>query len=609
MPFPSSIFVQTGQYTQVREIGSGAFGTVYYARDNLDREVAIKELQTGHPDYQEHRAKFEKEARLQREIDSPNVIKVFVLHVDPYTQEHYLVMEYANGGSLHHHLATYGRLEHQIAAKVILDICAALEKTWAAQIVHRDIKPGNILLIKDAQGNILAARLGDFGVAQDQKTRRTTVIKGQSQPGTPAYMPPEQHGTALVSVRADIFALGNTLYEALTARDTHQVECALHGDAHVEQTVVGFGRLGEVIRIACTQDQHLRFGNPTEMADAVRDALAGRPVHRSTSPTARATVPVTPLSSGMPTQPSARRGWLMPLATLLILVVVGTVWFSGLRDGGTVASGDLADPTATNEPVTAGNDGPSQVGPTARMAVVNDAGKGDVGQQPTPTATTAPPTAAQTLQPPTATPTVNQPPLTPTATTPPTSTATTPPTPTAPEPPPTPTIVTGPFIDTFDGAPRDEWTVVPPGVGTSGGFARPGALGAIIYDPPYDDYQMMTRVKANFFIYARAEVKDGKIAHSYRFSCDPQICEWLKVAPQLSPYPRLLQTERTFPADKLVDLTLEVRGSRISVTVDGTKYTMVDEAFTGGGVGIGSYPYYDVKLLASYDMVEVRPLP
>src|SRR5438132_814160 len=93
-------------------------------------------------------------------------------------------------------LAQSGRL-HDIGP-IGRDICAALEATWRQLIVHRDVKPSNILLIKDAQQAIIGAKLGDFGIAQDQKQRRTTLLPGLGHPGTPLYMPPEQGNIATV---------------------------------------------------------------------------------------------------------------------------------------------------------------------------------------------------------------------------------------------------------------------------------------------------------------------------------------------------------------------------------------------------------------------------
>src|SRR5262249_32989581 len=147
---------------------------------------------TGFIDTQE---RFEKEARIQAFLKLPNIIQVYHLEEDSQTNELYLICEYANGGSLADHLKAYGPLPEQQAIRIALDICAALEELRAKHFVHRDIKPSNILLFKDDQGQISAAKLGDFGVAKDldkQRAGQPSTQRGGSHPGTPEYMAPEQ---------------------------------------------------------------------------------------------------------------------------------------------------------------------------------------------------------------------------------------------------------------------------------------------------------------------------------------------------------------------------------------------------------------------------------
>jgi len=217
MPFPNSAAVRNGKYTHVRAIGKGAYGRVYYAKDNLRREVAVKEAIPSKLEFAHARAKFQKEAQIQAAFRHPNIIHVYHLEEDPETHELYLISEYVNGGSLADHLEKFGPLSEREAAKVALDICAALAATSAKRIVHRDIKPSNILLVKGEHGAIVEAKLGDFGIAQDPIARETTVAPGMGYPGTPLYMPPEQANVAnLLDVRADIYALGITLWEMRT---------------------------------------------------------------------------------------------------------------------------------------------------------------------------------------------------------------------------------------------------------------------------------------------------------------------------------------------------------------------------------------------------------
>jgi tRNA A-37 threonylcarbamoyl transferase component Bud32 len=276
MPFPSSTIVQAGRFTDVRPIGQGAGGLVYAARDNLGRAVAVKEALPAQEEFQAQRAKFHNEARIQAQLQHPNVIAVYQLEDDPQTQELYLICEYANGGSLADHLHTLGTATEAQAIRVALDICAALEAIWSRQIVHRDIKPSNILLVKNGQGEITSAKLGDFGIAQDQKRRRTTLLPGTSHPGTPLYMPPEQSQIAnLLDVRADIYALGITLWELLTGRDYKLLlasGASLDMADYSRHTSPG---MAAIIQHAVQEDRAQRYHTPQELARELAEVRDG----------------------------------------------------------------------------------------------------------------------------------------------------------------------------------------------------------------------------------------------------------------------------------------------------------------------------------------------
>jgi eukaryotic-like serine/threonine-protein kinase len=274
MPFSSSSLARSGRFTNIRTIGRGACGQVYAARDNLGRMVAVKEALPGDEEFAWARAKFQKEARIQAALHHPNIIAIYSLEEDANTRELYLVGEYANGGSLAEHLAT-GCLTQDQAIVVARDICAALDATWQQLIVHRDIKPSNILLIKDAQQAIVGAKLGDFGIAQDQKQRRTTLLPGLGHPGTPLYMPPEQGNIATVlDVRSDLYALGVTLWEMQTGRDLKLLPApSAADDLQAQHAPIGPG-MAAVIWRAVQPDREQRYATPAEMANelaAVRD--------------------------------------------------------------------------------------------------------------------------------------------------------------------------------------------------------------------------------------------------------------------------------------------------------------------------------------------------
>lgn len=277
MPFPNSVFVRSGRFTEVVEIGKGAFGKVYFARDNLGRDVAVKEARPDSEAFQTARARFETEARLHAALQHPNIVAVYHLEEDPETHELYLVCEYANGGSLADHLEEQGPVSEQEAIKIALDICAALEFTATKQIVHRDIKPSNILLVRDANNQLTAAKLGDFGVVQDRRVARTTMFQSTSHPGTPLYSAPEQASTTnFLDIRTDIYALGITLWEILTHVDYKPLLSQAGAPRLQEYNQTASAGMAAIIQTAVQPDPCCGyFRHPTAETNLLLD-IAGR---------------------------------------------------------------------------------------------------------------------------------------------------------------------------------------------------------------------------------------------------------------------------------------------------------------------------------------------
>jgi serine/threonine-protein kinase len=286
MPFPESTFARTGRFTEIYRVGQGAAGQVYSALDNLGRRVAVKELLPGAEGFVAFRAKFEKEARLQAALDHPNIVRVHHLEEDPETRELYLICEYADGGSLAD-LLEQGPLAEGLALALALDICAALEETERRRIVHRDVKPSNILLFR-GPGERLTAKLSDFGIAQDARQRKTTMLPGTSHPGTPVYMAPEQADvTLVVDTRADIFALGLTLWESLTGDDYKALVRSGVGPSLREHRPDVSAGAGAVITRAARPDREERYQTPRAMADDLRRILGGEALDARTVHLAR----------------------------------------------------------------------------------------------------------------------------------------------------------------------------------------------------------------------------------------------------------------------------------------------------------------------------------
>jgi eukaryotic-like serine/threonine-protein kinase len=211
-----------GRYEVLAELGRGAMGIVYRARDpQIDRVVAIKTLRPdlGLPGdaFAELRQRFYQEATAAGRLNHPNIVAIHdVLDVDGVP---YIVMECLEGRTVADLLAAEGRLDVRRAVRLFAQVCEALDYAHARGVVHRDIKPSNIVVIDDD-----VAKVTDFGIA---RVTGSTVTQTGAVLGTPAYMSPEQLRGKVPDGRSDLFAVGVSLYEALAgANPFHSEELA-----------------------------------------------------------------------------------------------------------------------------------------------------------------------------------------------------------------------------------------------------------------------------------------------------------------------------------------------------------------------------------------------
>ncbi|HVY49887.1 MAG TPA: serine/threonine-protein kinase, partial [Minicystis sp.] len=203
-------YVVAGRYEILGMLGVGGMGTVYRARDReLDEVVALKALRRELVDAPGMLERFRREVKLARRVTHPNVARVF--DIGEHDGEKFLTMEYVDGESLAGLLAREGALSVARGVELAVAVCAGLGAAHHAGVVHRDLKPDNVLLSKS--GRVVVT---DFGIA------RAVMDGGAGQTagglvGTPAYMAPEQvEGAADVDARADVYALGAMLFELFT---------------------------------------------------------------------------------------------------------------------------------------------------------------------------------------------------------------------------------------------------------------------------------------------------------------------------------------------------------------------------------------------------------
>jgi len=204
-----------GKYPVIREIGSGATSRVFLARDPFaERDVAIKVLQfarNADPDTERmvHKA-FVAEASLAGKLNHPHIVDIYDAVVEP--DRSYLVMEYVPGKTLDEHAAAGNLLPLVKVVEIIFKCIRALEYAFQHGVIHRDIKPGNVLLSDQGE-----TKVGDFGASfQARLADNTTQLKGI---GSPAYMSPEQlRQETTLTHQTDIYSLGVTMFRLLTGR-------------------------------------------------------------------------------------------------------------------------------------------------------------------------------------------------------------------------------------------------------------------------------------------------------------------------------------------------------------------------------------------------------
>lgn len=197
-----------GRYKLVRELGRGAMGVVYEATDpNLGRTVALKAIQSNTigTNPEEAALRFKNEARATGGLSHPNIVTVFDAGEDQGLL--YIAMELLEGETLEAHLAHQRTLSREKAIDITRQVCVALDYANSKGIVHRDVKPANIMLLPNG-----VVKIADFGLA---RTAEAITMTGQVM-GTPHYMSPEQVRGRPVDERSDLFSVGVMLYQMLT---------------------------------------------------------------------------------------------------------------------------------------------------------------------------------------------------------------------------------------------------------------------------------------------------------------------------------------------------------------------------------------------------------
>jgi eukaryotic-like serine/threonine-protein kinase len=305
-----------GRYEVERTLGGGGMAVVYLARDGeLGRPVALKVLAENLADDAELRQRFVREARLAARLSHPNVVRVY--DAGEEDGRPYIVMECVDGESLAELLRREGALAADRVAELGTQACAGLEHAHRAGLVHRDVKPANLLLTEDG-----TLKVADFGIAHAVGGTRVTEVG--TVLGTAAYLSPEQALGDAVTPASDLYSLGTCLYELLAGEPPY-----------------GRETLGELFsrREVCPPPR-LR-GVPHELAAAVMRCLERDPRDRPASAAELARLLAGARSPTRPTavtrvgryQVTVRRRTLLPALALVVLVVAAIVSVLALRGG------------------------------------------------------------------------------------------------------------------------------------------------------------------------------------------------------------------------------------------------------------------------------------
>ncbi|MGH7521188.1 MAG: protein kinase domain-containing protein [Gemmatimonadales bacterium] len=267
-----------GRYSLERELGRGGMGIVYCARDlRLERAVAIKLLPPQLADAAERRQRFVREARMAAQLSHPHIIPIHA--VEEIGAHVFFIMSYIDGETLGTRLRRDGRLKPADAARILREVAWALAYAHRQAVVHRDIKPDNILL-EQGSGRALVA---DFGIARLLAAPRGGDSGEGKLVGTAEYMSPEQALNEAVDGRSDLYSLGVVGYQALAGRlpFTGPSVTALIGQ-HVSQTPPSLDahaappQLVAAIERCLAKDPAQRFQTGEELADALAEVVEGR---------------------------------------------------------------------------------------------------------------------------------------------------------------------------------------------------------------------------------------------------------------------------------------------------------------------------------------------
>jgi eukaryotic-like serine/threonine-protein kinase len=324
-----------GRYRLEALIGTGGMAKVYRAMDTqLDRIVAVKILSEQFAADDSFVERFQREARTAAKLNNPNIVGVY----DSGSERdvHYIVMEYVEGRTLADFLAQGGRLSPIKAVELAEAVATGLAAAHAQGIVHRDVKPGNVMVTRDGQ-----VKVTDFGIAR-LTTTAETVAQTAAVLGTASYLSPEQAQGRPVDARTDIYSLGTVLYELLTGVPPFQGDTPVAvAYKHVQETPVlpsvrnpeVAPQLDAIDMKAMAKNPQNRYQTANELREDLERARNGQAVSATPIMPGAATTQVIDRGAeptGVlppPDEQEGRKWWAPVLITVAVLAILGGIGY------------------------------------------------------------------------------------------------------------------------------------------------------------------------------------------------------------------------------------------------------------------------------------------
>ncbi len=268
----------------LEKLGSGAMATVFKARQlSLDRTVAIKVLPKRLSENPEYVVRFYKEGKAAAKLNHRNIVQA--IDVGEAGGYHYFVMEYVKGKTVYDDLSKNKAYSETDALDIIIQIAEALEHAHARGLIHRDVKPKNVMITEDG-----VAKLADMGLAREAADKEAAQMEAGRAYGTPYYISPEQiRGELDIDFRADIYSLGGMFYHMVTGQvpfEASTPSAVMH--KHLKEQLVPPDHINsslsvgvaEVIEVMMAKNREERYGSVKLLLEDLRNIQAGEtPLH------------------------------------------------------------------------------------------------------------------------------------------------------------------------------------------------------------------------------------------------------------------------------------------------------------------------------------------